>query len=401
MKTLYFDCYSGAAGDMIIAALLDLGVEFERLKAALQSLAVSGYTIGAERVKKKGIMATRFKVELDPAERQPHRHLRHVLEIIDKGDLPGPVKSASAETFRRIAESEASVHGTTIEKVHFHEVGAIDSIMDVVGAHFCLHEVGAARVLASALHVGSGTVQCAHGIMPVPAPATALLLKGIPTYGGEVEGELVTPTGAALLGQVAAAFGPLPLMTVNAIGYGAGTKDLPGRANVLRVLLGESAATDASAERVTIVETNVDDMSPELVAALVRSLMDAGARDAFITPIVGKKGRPAHMVTALCDDSKTQELAGVLFRNSSTLGIRIREERRICLARTWKSAATPWGDVRVKIGAFNGERTVAAPEFEDCRRIAKAGGVPVKAVYEAALAKALTGQLGELAEPPQ
>ncbi|MCC6486196.1 MAG: nickel pincer cofactor biosynthesis protein LarC [Candidatus Hydrogenedentes bacterium] len=398
MKTLYFDCYSGAAGDMIVGALLDLGVDFERLKAALQSLAVEGYSISASNVKKKGIMATQFNVELDPEVRQPHRHLRHVLEILDKGELPDAVKSASAETFRRIAESEAAVHGTTIEKVHFHEVGAIDSIMDVAGAHFCLHELGFAHIMASALHVGAGTVQCAHGLMPVPAPATALLLKGIPSYAGDVQGELVTPTGAALLGQIVAEFGPLPLMLPSGVGYGAGTKDLPGRANVLRVIMGESAAQDTSAECITIVETNLDDMNPELIAELVQGLMNAGARDAFITPIVGKKGRPAHMVTVLCEAAKAQEIAGILFRNSSTLGVRMREERRICLARAWKTAATPWGEVRVKIGEFHGERTVAAPEFEDCRRVAEVGGVSVKAVYESALAKALTGDLSEAPE---
>jgi len=395
MKTLYFDCFSGAAGDMIVGALLDLGVDFGKLKQALDSLEVSGYTIRAEKVKKKGVMATQFVVDLDPEQKQPHRHLRHVLEIIDKGDVPDQVKRASAETFRRIAEAEAAVHGTTIEKVHFHEVGAIDSIVDVVSAHFCLHELGYLHIAASPLHVGAGTVKCAHGIMPVPAPATALLLKGIPSYGGEVPYELVTPTGAALLGQIVASFGPMPVMRVVSMGYGSGTRDLEDRANVLRVAMGESMAGAGSTESITVMETNVDDMNPELLPELIGELLAAGARDAFLTPIIAKKGRPAHTVTVLCDDTKAQDMAGILFQNSTTLGVRFRREERICLAREWKVAATEWGNVRVKIGHFHGQRTVAAPEFDDCRNLASERGVPAATVYRAALAKALAGDLAE------
>lgn len=395
MKTLYFDCFSGAAGDMIVGALLDLGVDFDKLKQALDSLEVSGYTIRAEKVKKKGVMATQFVVELDPGQKQPHRHLRHVLEIIDKGALPDQVKRASAETFRRIAEAEAAVHGTTIEKVHFHEVGAIDSIVDVVSAHFCLHELGYAHIAASPLHVGAGTVKCAHGIMPVPAPATALLLKGIPSYGGEVPFELVTPTGAAILGQIAASFGPMPVMRIASMGYGSGTRELDDRANVLRVVMGEGIAGAGATESITVIETNVDDMNPELLPELIGELMDGGARDAFLTPIIAKKGRPAHLITVLCDDAKAHDMAGILFRSSTTLGVRVRREDRICLAREWKFVVTDWGNVRVKIGHFNEQPTVVAPEFEDCRKVAKENGVPVAAVYRAALAKALAGELAE------
>ncbi len=395
MKTLYFDCFSGAAGDMIVGALLDLGMNFDRLKQALDSLDVSGYRIAAEKVKKKGVMATQFVVDRDLNEKQPHRHLRHVLEIIDKGDLPDQVKQASAETFRRIAEAEASVHGTTIEKVHFHEVGAIDSIVDVVGTHFCLHELGYTHIAASPLHVGAGTVKCAHGIMPVPAPATALLLKGIPSYGGEIPYELVTPTGAALLGQIVASFGSMPVIQIESIGYGSGTRDLEDRANVLRVVMGESQSGAETTETIAVLETNVDDMNPELLPELLGDLLAAGARDAFLTPIVAKKGRPAYLVSVLCEDNKTQEMAGILFRTSTTLGVRIRQERRICLAREWKVAVTEWGNVRVKIGRFQGERTVAAPEFEDCRRLADENGVATATIYQAALAKALADDLGD------
>lgn len=396
MKTLYFDCFSGAAGDMIVGALLDLGVDFDKLKAALDSLEVSGYSIRAEKVKKKGVMATHFIVELDPSEKQPHRHLRHVLEIIDKGDLPDQVKQASAETFHRIAEAEASVHGTTIEKVHFHEVGAIDSIVDVVGAHFCLHELGYTHIAASPLHVGAGTVKCAHGIMPVPAPATALLLKGIPSYGGEVQHELVTPTGAALLGQIVASFGAMPVMRVEKMGYGSGTRDLEDRANVLRVVMGESVAERSGTESITVLETNIDDMNPELLPELINDMLEAGARDAFLTPVLAKKGRPAHVVTVLCDDAHVQNMIAILFRSSTTLGVRMRREERITLSREWKCASTEWGNVRVKIGHFQGQRTVAAPEFEDCRAVAREKGVSAAQVYQVALAKALMGDLLDL-----
>ncbi|NUM54942.1 MAG: nickel pincer cofactor biosynthesis protein LarC [Candidatus Hydrogenedentes bacterium] len=387
MKALYFDCFSGASGDMIVGALLDLGVDFEKLRGALESLDVSGYAVTATKVKKKGVMATQFNVALDPNAKQPHRHLRHVVEIIDKGNLPDGVKEASKETFRRIAESEAKVHGTTIEKVHFHEVGAIDSIVDVVGAHFCLSELGCERVAASPLHVGAGTVACAHGVMPVPAPATALLLEGIPCYGGDVLAELVTPTGAALLAQIASSFGPMPAMKVVRSGYGSGARDLPDRANVLRVIEGEPTEAPAS-ETITVIETYVDDMIPELVRVLIDEAISAGARDAFITPVTGKKGRPGHLVTILCDTATAENMAGVVFRNSTTLGVRMREERRICLEREWKTVETQWGAVRVKIGRYGEERTVASPEFEDCRRVAESAGVPVMQVYRAALGAA-------------
>ncbi|MDZ4858847.1 MAG: nickel pincer cofactor biosynthesis protein LarC [Candidatus Hydrogenedentes bacterium] len=393
MKTLYFDCFSGISGDMFVGALLDLGVDFASLKAALDSLDVTGYAISAKKVKKKGVMATQFTVELDPGTKQPHRHLRHVVEIIDRGALDETVKEASRETFRRIAESEAQVHGSTIEKVHFHEVGAIDSIVDVVGAHFCLHALSAGSIVASPLHVGAGTVECAHGVMPVPAPATALLLRGIPSYGGEVQAELVTPTGAALIGQVAASFGAMPGMKIENIGYGSGTRDLEDRANVLRVLIGESAESSHAGETVTIIETNIDDMVPELLPVLVEQTMAAGARDVFITPVTCKKGRPGHLVTIMCDAPKVDELAAVVFRNSTTLGVRMREEKRICLEREWKTAQTPWGNVRIKLGRFGAEQTVSSPEFEDCRKVAESAGVPVLQVYHAALAAAVHGKL--------
>ncbi|MCH8205062.1 MAG: nickel pincer cofactor biosynthesis protein LarC [Candidatus Hydrogenedentes bacterium] len=395
MKTLYFDCFCGAAGDMIVGALIDVGADFETLRDALDTLGVEGYRVRAEKIKKHGTMATKFDVEIDAEHGQPHRHLHHIVEIIESGDLPAEVKEASLETFRRLAEAEAEVHGTTPEKIHFHEVGAVDSIVDIVATHLALHQLKPKRILSSALHVGSGTVKCAHGIMPVPAPATALLLRGIPSYGSDVDGELLTPTGAALIAQLAESFGPMPEMRVETIGSGSGTKDLPDRPNVLRVLLGETAEAASGTETIVVVEANIDDMNPELLPPLISDLLEAGARDAFLTPILGKKGRPAHLITILVDEVELNSVTGVLFRGSTTLGLRMRREQRICLEREWKTAKTPWGAVRVKIGRFEGDTTSTSPEYEDCVRVASESGVSAREVYDAAHAAAVKGDLSD------
>jgi uncharacterized protein (TIGR00299 family) protein len=389
MKTLYFDCVCGAAGDMIAGALIDAGADFEALRAALDSLNIGGFEVAAERVKKKGIEATQFKVEVDPSTPQPHRHLRHVLEIIESGDLPQPVKEASAETFQRIGECEAEVHGTTIEKVHFHEVGAIDSIVDVIGTHLGLHLLGIGRVESSPLPVGFGTVKAAHGVMPVPAPATARLLQGVPIFGGDLEGEWVTPTGAALIAQLAQAYGPMPAMRIEAIGYGSGMRDAADRANVLRALVGAKTEHFHGTETVAVLETNIDDMNPELLPVIIEEALRAGAHDAFLTPIVGKKGRAAHRLTVLCPETAADTLTRTILRNSTTLGVRMRRESRMCLPRDWKTVSTPWGEVRVKFGLLEGEPCPPAPEFEECRALADKAGVAVLAVYQAALAAAI------------
>ncbi len=390
-KSLYFDCFSGISGDMTVGALIDAGADFNVIQEMLQSLDVPGFSVSIEKVVKAGITATQFQVHVDDHHPHPHRHLRHVVEIIQRGNLPDTVRADAIATFEILAEAEATVHGTTIEKVHFHEVGAIDSIVDIVAAHFALHLLGVDKVYASALHVGYGTVKCAHGVMPVPAPATALLLKGVPAYGGDVEGELVTPTGAALIKQRAAAFGSAPQMTVESIGYGSGTKDIPGRANVLRVMIGTEAADMPGYEPITVLEAHVDDMNPELLPPLMESLLAAHARDVFLTPIIGKKGRPAHLITVLCDSLYIADLTAVMFHSSTTLGMRIREEKRLVLARDWASVKTAWGSIRIKRGMFQDTCNSVAPEFEDCKALAEAAGIPVRKVYEAALSLALQG----------
>lgn len=433
MRTLYFDCFSGASGDMIVGALIDAGADFGAIRDAIASLGLEGYELSCQKVNKHGIMATKFTVLVngkspeDPShhdhghahdhghshshghahdhshthahEQKPehkphaHRHLRHLVEIVERGKLPQQVKDASIRTFRKIAECEAEVHGTTPEKIHFHEVGAIDSIIDVVGANLALHQLAPQRVIASHLHVGSGTIKCAHGVMPVPAPATALLLKGVPAYGGEVPGELVTPTGAALIAQWAESYGPLPDMEVGRIGMGSGTRDLADRPNVLRVVLGESAQISGRAtETINVLEANVDDMNPEWMPPLLDALLAAGARDAFVTPILGKKGRPAHLITAMCDRGKLDGVADVLLRHSTTLGLRMREEERICLDRSFRKVNTVWGKVSIKLGALRGETVNVSPEFEECAVLARQNGVPVKRVYQEAQAAATRGE---------
>lgn len=396
MRTLYIDAFCGASGDMIVGALLDAGAPFETVREGLDSLGVHGFRLSIEKVCKKGITATQFRVLIEEHHHHPHRHFADIVKIIQHAGIPQPVKDGAIETFRRIAECEATVHGTTPEKVHFHEVGAVDSIVDIVGAHYALHLLAVERVVASPLNLGSGQIRAAHGVMPVPAPATVQLLAGSPCYASEVPHELTTPTGAALVCQWAATFGPMPLMRIERVGYGAGTRDLDDRANVLRVILGETAETIAAAETVTVIETDIDDMNPELLPPLVAELLEKGARDAFLTPILGKKGRPGYLVTVLCDAEKAGDLARVLFRSSTTFGVRMRHEDRICLDREWKTVKTPWGPVRVKIGRLSGEVMSMSPEFEDCRALAQQAGAPVLDVYDAARGAAKKGELGDV-----
>lgn len=392
MTTLYLDCFCGISGDMTVGGLIDAGADFETICRAIDSLGLEGCRLEVEKVKKHGILATQFHVIQDPDVPKPHRHLKHVVEIINRGNLPGPARQAALETFELLARAEAAVHGCTIEQVHFHEVGAIDSIVDIVAAQLAMHLLGIEEVYASPLHVGAGTVQCDHGVMPVPAPATAKLLEGKPVYGGEVEMELVTPTGAAIVAQRVKAFGGMPMMAVKHIGYGSGVRDVPGRANVLRVMLGARTQEAMDHEAITVIETHIDDMNPEMFPPLIETLLHHGARDAYLTPTLGKKGRPAYGLTVLCDEAALSEIAQRLFQHSTTFGLRFRREERLVLQREFRTVQTPWGSVRVKMGHFQGEATCAAPEFEDCRARAEAADVPVRQVYDAALAAALKGE---------
>lgn len=391
MRVLHFDASCGAGGDMIVGALIDAGAPLDIIREGLMSLHVSDLTVSAEKIVKHGIAATQFTVHTENGHHE-HRHLGRIIEIIDGSGLPSGVRAAAADTFRRIAECEARIHATTPDNIHFHEVGAVDSIADIVGAHLALSLLNVERVTASPLNVGAGEVHTRHGILPVPAPATALLLEGVPCYGSDVCCELVTPTGAALIAQWAKSYGPLPEMRIETTGYGSGTRDLSDRANVLRAFLGNSADTLPAPETIIVIEANIDDMNPELFPPLIADLLAKGARDAFLTAIMGKKGRPAYLLTTLCDEVKVPEIAGAIFRGSTTFGVRMRREQRLCLEREWKTANTPWGDVRVKLGHFQGRLTSASPEFEDCRRAAEQHGAPVRLVYESAQRAAIQGE---------
>lgn len=392
MKDLYLDCFCGISGDMTVGALLDAGADEAYLRSVAASLNIAGVSLKVEKVTKKGIRATSFQVLTDTHAHQPHRHLSHIIDMIQGAVLDEKAKTAAVSTFELIGKAEAEVHGVPVEKVHFHEVGAVDSIMDIVLANAALANLGIGRIICSPLVAGSGTVACDHGVMPVPAPATALLLRGVPWNAGEVPCELVTPTGAALAKQWTEAFMPMPDMRTDAVGYGAGTRDLPDRANVLRVFVGEFLERLPALESIAVLETTIDDMNPELSALLLPILLQAGARDVFVAPVMAKKGRMAQHVTVLADPGKAASLARLVFQNSTTLGVRIREERRWALYRETCCVETPWGKVPVKTGLLQGETVVSSPEFEVCRALAEANALPVRTVYEAALAAALKGE---------
>lgn len=382
MKTAYFDCFSGAGGDMILASLLDAGADAAALREAFAALPLTGYSFSSERINKQGFAATQVRVKLDQSQNQPHRHLSHIRKILEESTLSDSVKEKALRVFTRLAEAEAKVHGTTIEKVHFHEVGAVDAIIDVVGAVVALESLGVKDVRCSPLPVGSGTVTCEHGVMPVPAPATAELLMGFPIAACDEAGEMTTPTAAAVLTTLASEFGPPPGMTLTAIGYGAGTRDGQTRPNLLRVMLGETQG-DEETDTVAVLETNLDDVSPEVIGHCLECLMAGGALDAFTTPIQMKKSRPGIMLTVLCEPGRIDAMERVLFAETTTFGVRRHLVARTKMRRRWETVTTPFGDIRMKVGEI-GETQTASPEYADCRAAAERCGKPLREVIAAA-----------------
>ena len=368
---------------MLLGAVVDLGLPVERLRDELARLPLSGYRLDAERVSRCGLAATQVHVVTDGADTK-HRHLRHVVEILDRSTLEGAVKEKAAALFGRLAEAEAAVHGTTPDKVHFHEVGAIDSIVDVVGGVIALQWLGAARFVSSPLNLGTGTVTMSHGTFSVPPPATARLVAGVPVYGAG-EGELVTPTGALLVTGHATEYGPLPPLRIEKTGHGAGSRDTKARPNVLRLIVGEEGAPAATA-RILVLETELDDAAPQLLGPLIDRLLGAGAVDAFFTTVQMKKGRPGVLVTVLAPPGRREAIEELLFRETTTLGVRRQEWLRTELERETAMVATPYGPVRVKIGRRGSVVYNAWPEFEDCQRLAAEAGVAVKEVLAEALA---------------
>ena len=390
---LYLDCFSGASGDMVLGALLDLGLPVDGLRAALGSLALEYGDVSAERVSRAGVSATKFHLhdnrELPPDPGHRHYHLKGIVNAIRRSALKPEGQDKAISLFERLAEAEAAIHDTPVEKVHLHEVGALDSIIDIVGAVYGFDYFGIDDIVSSPLNVGGGMVECAHGTFPVPAPATLRLLKDVPIYGTGTS-ELVTPTGALLVTGYARAFGPLPQMTVDGIGYGAGGRDTKGTPNVLRILKGSRAGAahhgHGDGGRVVKIECEIDDMNPQLFGPLMDNLLAAGALDVFYTPVQMKKSRPGTLVTIIAPPDRRAALSDILFRESTTIGIRYEEMARTCLERAVETVPTPYGDVRFKIARRDGEELNAAPEFDDCARLAAQHGVSVKAVQSAAIA---------------
>jgi uncharacterized protein (TIGR00299 family) protein len=373
---------------MALGAMLDAGLPMDDLKGALGSLAVSGYDVSASRVLRAGVSATKFTVkEHAPAHdagHHPHRHLSGIYKLIDQSALSPPARDRAKAMFQRLAEVEAGIHNMPVEKVHLHEVGALDSIIDIVGIVYALEWAGADRVVSSPLNVGGGMVQSAHGLFPVPAPATVKLLDGAPVYAGAVQKELVTPTGALIVSSYADSFGPVPAMTIEKVGYGAGDADHPSTPNVLRVLIG-SAATDTATERVTVVECEIDDMNPQIFGVVMDRLYAAGALEVFYVPVQMKKNRPGTLLTVIAAPDRVSALSEVIFRETTTIGLRRSEVVRECLQREIVPVATRLGDVRFKIARRNGRVTNAVPEFEDCARLAADNNLSVKEVQAVAV----------------
>ena len=382
MKIAYFDCIAGASGDMILGALLDAGLPDARLREGLAALHLDGFDLQSRRVAKNRFSAT--KVDVLVADDVPARHLPEIEAIVAESDLAPAIRDQARGIFRRLAEVEASIHDTTLDQVHLHELGGVDTIVDVVGALVGLEALGIERVYASPLPMGRGFVQGAHGAIPLPAPATLALLEGVPVTGSDLEVELVTPTGAALLSSLAFAFGPIPSMTLTAIGYGAGGRDLP-IPNVLRLVVGDQAASSKDiTETLALLETNIDDLNPEIYDYVMARLFDAGALDVFLSPIQMKKNRPATLVRALCRPDDSDALMAILFTETSTLGVRQQVVTRHCLARTVHTVETAYGPVHVKVAAWGADQTKAAPEYDDCRQLAHTNDVPLREVYRAA-----------------
>ncbi|MEP7212151.1 MAG: nickel pincer cofactor biosynthesis protein LarC [Acidobacteriota bacterium] len=385
MKTLYFDCFAGASGNMILGALISLGVDRTELLRQLKSLSTAEFSIEFETVDRSGISAIHADVRV-PAE-STHRHLSDIVKIIGDARLSDSVKERSRSIFQRLAEAEAKVHGIEVDKVHFHEVGALDAIVDIVGSCIGFELLGIENFVSSKIHVGSGFVDMTHGKFPVPPPAVAELLQGIPIYSTEIEGELITPTGAAIISTVCDRYGAIPPMTVELTGYGAGTRKYLEFPNVLRLLIGESgAAATVNRERVTVLETNIDDISPQVLGFVMEQALRLGALDCWFTPIQMKKNRPATMLSVLCDPGNVDVLTAMIYSETTTLGIRIIETERVCLEREIVRSRTPYGDIDVKVARFRGAVVNAMPEYEQVKKIALETGMAFRIIRDAALA---------------
>ena len=379
MKTVYFDCFCGISGDMVLGALTDAGLDFKAWLAEVEKLGLNGTAISKKKVKRAGLAGTKVTVKV--TQPQPARHLAEIEKLIGRAKISPYAKEKSIAVFRRLAEAEAKAHGVSVEKVHFHEVGAVDSIIDIVGSIIALEMLGIKSILSSPLNLGSGTVRFSHGTFPVPAPATAALIKGFPAYASEIKAELTTPTGAALITALAESAGPMPQMTSEKTGYGAGDRELPEMPNMLRVFIGETAGSYEQ-DTVSIIEANIDDMDPRIYEYVMERLLKAGAVDVWLTPIVMKKSRPGITLSAMADASKTSTLVDIIMAETTTFGVRIYEASRRKLARDFKEVSTKYGKVSVKVGLIGGKAVKAVPEYEDVKAAAMKAGRPFREILD-------------------
>lgn len=381
MKTLYFDCFAGASGDMILGALVGAGADAQELRDGLQLLDVSNFHVSFHTVDRSGISAMRAEVKTE--DEKHHRHLSTILKIIEGSRLSSGVKSRAARIFSRLAEAEARVHNIPVERIHFHEVGAMDAIIDVVGACIGFELLKVERFIASPLNTGSGTVEMAHGRFPVPPPAVVELLRDVPTYATDIQGELLTPTGAAIISTLCESYGAMPQMRVASVGYGAGGREYERFPNVLRVMLGESEG-DAGDERLCMVETNLDDVSPQIVGHLMERAFERGALDCFFTPVQMKKNRPGVLISILCRPQDRETFYQLLFDETTTLGVRSHEVERRALPRETVLVQTEYGAIRIKVARTQGRTVNATPEYDDCRAAARKFDAPLRDVETAA-----------------
>ena len=383
MAIAYFDCFAGAAGDMIVASLIDAGADVASLQRHVATLRLTGYELATSRVMRGGMAGTRFDVLVSEGAEQPHRHLSDILSIISQADLPPRAADRATRVFRKLASAEAQVHGIGIEEVHFHEVGAIDSIVDIVGACVAMELLGIEHVFCSAIPTGSGTVHSEHGLLPVPAPATAKLLIGAPTSDIDIRGEATTPTAAALLTELVESYGPVPAMEVSAVGYGAGTRDNGPLPNLLRVFVGKPSPA-GQVDSVIELSANLDDCTGEIVGATLEKLLAAGCLDAWITPIQMKKSRPAWKLSVICSPSDVQRAEEIIFSETTTFGLRRHTASRSRLDRKHVTVSTRFGPIRIKVGRRDGVAVIASPEYSDCQTAADAHHVSLREVQAAA-----------------
>jgi len=380
LNIAYFDCFSGISGDMMLGALLDVGWEASDLRKEAEKLKLSGWELEVKKVSKHGITGTQVKIR---DEENDPRSFEKLLEIVENSDLENRVKEKSRSILTRIGEAESRIHGIPLSEIHLHELGGVDTLIDVVGTVSGIERLGIEKIYASRVHVGKGFIECAHGILPLPAPATLELLKDVPIYGGDVEGELATPTGAAIISSLASGFGRIPSMVTKKIGYGAGERDFPFP-NLLRVFLGtaEEISQDAYVENAAmVIEANIDDMNPEIYPYLMEKLLEAGAKDVYFIPMHMKKNRPGILLGAIAEE-EFQEVVDVIFRETTTLGVRTHEVCRKKLAREEIWLPTKYGRVRAKLGILQGKVVNISPEYESCRELSQKSGVPLKDIYQ-------------------